>query len=109
MSHMTEHLWLELIGALIGAIGVSISIYLQLITRKHCPKKYVIIFLVFGITMIMIHSNPFLASTNNMITIRIIGYTILAVMEIGAAYMVWKRLHLENPVEEIHDEFFPAK
>lgn len=106
MSHLAQPHWIELIGALIGTLGITIAIYLQLITRKDCPPRYVILFLVFGIAMIMMHSGPLVATREEMTFLQITAYMILAILEIGTAYYVWKRLDLDHPLKELHHELF---
>lgn len=107
MSH-TMH-FTHFMGAIVGVLGVSIAIYLQLITSKHCPIKYIVLFLVFGITMIMINSGPFIASSQQLLILQFIAYLILAIIEIGTAYFIWRTLDLENPVLEVHNEFVSDK
>lgn len=106
MSHITHPHWIELMGALIGALGIMIAIYLQLITQKDCPPRYVILFLSFGITMTMVHSGPFISSNDEIVFLQITGYILLAVIELVTAYYVWRRLDLDNPVQELWHELF---
>lgn len=103
MSHTATIHAINFIGGLVGVLGITIAIYLQLITDKICPPRYVILFLIFGVSMIMINSSLFINSAE-LLVLQFFAYVILALLELGTAYMIWIKLDLKNPVREVHDE-----
>lgn len=103
---MSQHLqMIELLGALTGALGVIIAIYLQLIVSRYCPPRYVTVFLVFGISMIMMHSGPFNLLPEITATLRIIAYSLLIILQLSSTYYIWKNLECDNPIKDIVGAF----
>lgn len=89
----------NVIGLLVGFIGVSIAIYLQLIQQNPCPPKYVLGFFVFGVLMIFINGRAVITDMTIAIILQTIGYILLAIMEIYTAYIIRKRI-MNNPYNE---------
>lgn len=97
---------INFVGAMVGVLGVIIAIYLQLITREYCPPKYVILFLIFGVSMIMLNSSTIFSDHNGVLILQFAAYVILALSEISGAYYIWNQLDLNHPIQQIEDELF---
>lgn len=106
MVHETG-LLVDFIGSMVGWLGVSIAVYLQLISNKDCPPKYVVIFGLFGISMIFIHSSIYFQDTTTYVTLQITAYLILAILEIVGGYRIYKNLDVKSSRDWLEEVISP--
>lgn len=92
----TAALALNYIGAVTGAVGVLIAIYLQLISQKRCPPKYVLFYLTLGSGLMLSHTSGVYLGDLAMVSLRLTGYMFLIAVQIGSAYYIYQKLDGEE-------------
>jgi len=94
---MADPAWfISYIGAATGAVGVSIAIYLQLISQKHCPPQYVLFYLTLGSGLILAHVNGHMIEGLPTTALRLLGYLVLIAVQVGSALHIYRRLDTEH-------------
>lgn len=88
-------LGLDFLGTSVGFVGVMLAVTLRMVSRKYCPPSYALGFLVFGISMILLHSEPFV-SPSKTVVLAVVAYTALLALELGVAYWIYKTYPVEN-------------
>lgn len=100
MTHIGAPHMVDALGLIAGAIGVSTAIWLQLVTRRRCPPRYVVSFLILGTSLIMLNLEPVWPTADNGIYYsRIAAYVMLIVGQVALGIHVWR----ESPVEMPHE------
>lgn len=100
---MSETEFVTLLGALVGVVGVSIAIWLQLIARRRCPWYWVAGFFTFGSFMLLLNSGVF--GLGSPTTTALAAFTLVAALAAelaGAAYVYrhYSRPRTETAVDE---------
>lgn len=98
---------LTILGALVGVVGVSIAVWLQLIARRRCPWYWVAGFFAFGSFMLLLNSGVFgLAALT---TTALASFALLAalVAELAGAFYVYR--HYSRPRTETAVEQYLAR
>lgn len=101
----------ELTAALAGIIGVSVAVYLQLVSSTKTPPRYVLGFFVAGCTMLLLHpavwaQAPIARYTN---LIQLGGAVLAVVGETVLAVYVARRYHVDSPLTVLHNLFEDSK
>jgi hypothetical protein len=104
MNHTVTALT-ETLGALVGVVGISIAIWLQLISRKRTPPRYVAMFFVFGSVFLLMNTGALDAPARPANLLGLLGVLLALIFECGAAVHVWRRYSVEgdSPVEVVRD------
>jgi len=84
------------IGLIAGFTGISIAIYLQMISPKLCPVKYTGAFFGFGFIMIIINSEAVIGNMDKVAVLQSLVYIGIVIGEIYAAYRINKKLREKN-------------
>lgn len=102
MTHTVTHTTLLFLGQMAGWLGVTIAVYLQLISPRRCKLEYVIGFYLSGLALILVHIGVF-----HIIVLDgwlpAIGYVIIIVLYLYAAYWVHRHADLPGPREVLKE------
>lgn len=91
--------FVDILGALVGGIGVSLAIYFQLIARRSCPSRYVLAFFVFGSTILLLSGEAFYLRDAVASALAVLGALLALVAEVAFAGYVWRRIRTEPLTE----------
>lgn len=104
MPHASSPHILDLLGAVGGALGLCIAIYLQLVTRRKVPVRYVLAFFVVGSLLLSLHAEAFPSLEPALVlSLRAVAIVGAILLELGGAWYVWKHAEVESPVEVASD------
>jgi bacteriorhodopsin len=95
----------ETLGALVGVVGISIAVWLQLVSRKRTPARYVFAFFAFGAVFLLTNAGALNAPARPASLFGLLGVLVALVFECGAAVFVWRRYSVEgdSPAEVVRD------
>jgi len=93
---------LHLLGSLTGAVGVSVAIYLQFITRRACPPGYVAMFFAFGASIITLNASTIVVIPDIVAAaVRLVAYAVIVSIELIAAHWVYEQLDVPPPTQAV--------
>jgi len=93
------------LGALTGVVGVSIAIWLQLISPKKCPARYVLVFFVFGSVFLLMNAGAIGVPGRPATLLGLIGAIVALVAEVVGAVYVYRRYGIEDTTHEAIEAF----
>jgi len=95
------------VGVFAGVVGVSIAVYLQLMSSRSTPWPYVVGFFVGGCVLILVNPGSWLAGSFEAFAdeLRLVGAVVALVAELGIAIHVFQEYRVESPGELIGDLF----
>lgn len=91
------------VGSVAGVTAISIAIYLQLIAPRQCDWRYVAGFFVLGASVLLGNIQIFGASESITMSLMTIGYAVLTVFELSAAYWVYQRSNIRAPTTLVNE------
>lgn len=95
---------LEALGALTGVLGVSIALYLQLISNRQVKPRYVVGFYLLGTGLLLLHLRPLPAFGPTASAVgRLLGLTIILAGELAAFHHVYRVSDVQTPREVAED------
>lgn len=96
------HTLADFVGALAGALAVSIALYLQVIKARLYTKGYIAAFYIVGVLLLMTNIEPALNGTGYWAITRIVSYAAIIAVEF---MVVWDLRGTNDSVFEcIHKE-----
>lgn len=84
------------IGVMAGGISISIAVYLQMVVGRDCKPKWIMLYLAVGVALLLINSDPYLASRAAILSLEGIAYVGIAVVEIYGAFKVYKHSNTDE-------------
>ena len=105
MGHLGAPHWVDLLGLLAGSVGVSIAIWLQMITPRVVKARYILGFLTLGCSLMLINLEPLIPNTDAVLAARVLAYLTLVAAQAYLAYHVWDESELQ-PVKGTKDWLF---
>lgn len=103
MVHNPDPHIVEIGGVAVGFISLSTAIYLQSVTDRRCPFKYIAFYLAVGVAMIVLHLDGILPPVEGLSALKLVLDIIMALALIVSGYRIHKNLELKNPVKEIEE------
>lgn len=100
MAHLGAPHLINFLGLFAGALGVSIAIWLQFITRRTVRALYVTSFFVAGSSLMLLNLEPVWGHTDGVLAARLVAYIALTTLEIYVGYRVWQEAEV-HPVERV--------
>jgi len=82
--------WVSAVGMASGALGVSIAIWLQLVTRRRVDPVYVLSFLGCGVTLVLLNLDAVWGDAAGATIVRGAVYLALLGVEAYLGYRVWR-------------------
>lgn len=83
------HIIVSFLGALVGVLGISIAIWLQMIARRRTPAKYTLAFFAFGSLFLALNTRVFQVPERPASTIAGVALLLTLVVEVYAAAWVY--------------------
>lgn len=87
---------LELLGTLVGMVALSIALWLQMVSTRKVPAKYILGFAAIGILVILANMTGLGVEPPVAETIRAIALTLGLIGEIAAAYWIYRHESVED-------------
>lgn len=85
------------LGVIAGSIAMCMAVYMQMVSPKYFKPRVVLLFWVFGITLVLINIQVVVSSADGVLmTIQVVAYTLLIIVEAYVASMILQRK--EDPV-----------
>lgn len=81
-----EHSFVDLIGAIAGALAISISLYLQVLRTSVYSGVHILMLYVFGVLLLLLNLEPVLAGSGYWALIRFILYCSVLAAEAVIVY-----------------------
>lgn len=94
---------LEALGALAGVLGVSIALYLQLVSGRRVKARFVLGFYLVGVVFLLMHLRPLSIGPTASAVGRAFGLTIVLAAELVAFYHVYRVSEVQTPIEVAED------
>lgn len=98
MSHIAAAHWVDWLGLLAGVIGVSIAIWLQLITQRRCKPRYVFGFFILGSTLILMNLGPVFPEKNGVVLGKFVAYIVLIGAQFKVAHEVYEHSNIKTSI-----------
>jgi drug/metabolite transporter (DMT)-like permease len=96
----------EVLGAFVGVVGVSIAVWLQMVSAKRTPARYVAGFFVFGSIFLLTNSGAVGVPTEPANLLGLLGVLAALVAECGAAVFVHRRFGTDDRTPELLADLF---
>ena len=90
----------EVLGAFVGVVGVSIAVWLQLVSAKAAPARYVIGFYLFGATFLLTNAGALGVPPHPANILGLLGVLVALAVEVAAAVFVYRRYGNEETTRE---------
>lgn len=92
---------IQVIGAMSGALSISIAVFLQMLSSRKCHPKYVAGFLLLGSFLILLNTRPFVESAILAIYIEATAYIFIMAAELYIAKKVYAQSEIEDGFESL--------
>jgi len=83
---------IEALGALTGAVSISLAVFFQLISPRSCPFRYVAAFFIYGIIILLFFSTVFYFPAPVESALALVGIILSFGAEFFAAKYVYDRI-----------------
>ena len=94
--------WVDTLGLVAGGLGVSIAVWLQLVTPRRIRSRYVTAFLALGSALILINLGPVVEGPFLVVAARTAAYISLIVAQTYLGYRVWSKAEV-HPIEDTRE------
>lgn len=95
----------EVLGAFVGVVGVSIAVWLQLISAKQAPARHVLGFFAFGAVFLLTNVAAVGVPTDPANLLGLFGVLVALVGECAAGIHVYRRYSDEDTTREAVESF----
>lgn len=105
MTVIDGSLLINSLGTLGGALGMSIALWFQLVSKKDIHPGLVVSFFVVGLTMFLATLGPLAGTYEEALYLRAFAYITFLMFELVAGYYVWTHAEMDYPTKAVMEAF----
>lgn len=110
MSHVAGPHVLDALGALAGALGIAIALFLSMVSRRDVPASWILAFFTTGSVLLFLHVEIFGGlAVSEVLFVRTVGIAVAFTAEVAALVYVLRSTSVPTVREAVENAYHHAE